>query len=302
MLFRDTIQEYEFDCCSRKMAPRAVGGYIKMLGYLADYLEQNHKITELEEIKGIHIKKFLMEKEKLGRKPSYINDLLKVYKTFFRYCLNEEYLTKSPTMNVHNVRQTKVLIRSFTEAEIKGMLASVQGKDFISVRNKTMICLFFDTGMRLNEVITMCEEQIHDNYIVVHGKGNKERVVPLSPVMAKQLFVYKRVRERYFNGNCIPKPFLFVSYRGEKLTAEAITKFLKKAAKAAGVRSEVRVSPHTCRHTFAHLQLKNGLDIYSLSRLMGHEHIKITQRYLDGIKDEEILLAAQQTGVLSHLR
>lgn len=91
MLFRDTIQEYEFDCCSRKMAPRAVGGYIKMLGYLADYLEQNHKITELEEIKGIHIKKFLMEKEKLGRKPSYINDLLKVYKTFFRYCLNEEY-------------------------------------------------------------------------------------------------------------------------------------------------------------------------------------------------------------------
>ena len=63
MLFRDTIQEYEFDCCSRKMAPRAVGGYIKMLGYLADYLEQNHKITELEEIKGIHIKKFLMEKE-----------------------------------------------------------------------------------------------------------------------------------------------------------------------------------------------------------------------------------------------
>lgn len=75
MLFRDTIQEYEFDCCSRKMAPRAVGGYIKMLGYLADYLEQNHKIIELEEIKGIHIKKFLMEKEKLGRKPSYINDL-----------------------------------------------------------------------------------------------------------------------------------------------------------------------------------------------------------------------------------
>ena len=76
MLFRDTIQEYEFDCCSRKMAPRAVGGYIKMLGYLADYLEQNHKITELEEIKGIHIKKFLMEKEKLGRKPSYINEAL----------------------------------------------------------------------------------------------------------------------------------------------------------------------------------------------------------------------------------
>lgn len=114
MLFRDTIQEYEFDCCSRKMAPRAVGGYIKMLGYLADYLEQNHKITELEEIKGIHIKKFLMEKEKLGRKPSYINDLLKVYKTFFRYCLNEEYFNELNKLVTESMTLPKSEIQSKT--------------------------------------------------------------------------------------------------------------------------------------------------------------------------------------------
>ena len=68
-----------------------------------------------------------------------------------------------------------------------------------------------------------------------------------------------------------------------------------------GVDCNVRVSPHTCRHTFAHLQLKNGLDLYSLSRLMGHENIAITQRYLEGVQDKEVLRAAQKSGVLANL-
>jgi len=76
---------------------------------------------------------------------------------------------------------------------------------------------------------------------------------------------------------------------------------LKEAAEAVGVLKDIRVSPHTCRHTFAHLQLKNGLYLYSLSRLMGHENISITQRCLDGIQDDEVLTAAKHTGVLAHL-
>ena len=76
---------------------------------------------------------------------------------------------------------------------------------------------------------------------------------------------------------------------------------MKKAAKEVGVNPNVRVSPHTCRHTFAHLQLRNGLDLYSLSRLMGHENVAITQRYLEGIKDDQVLKAAQKTGVLQNL-
>ncbi len=63
----------------------------------------------------------------------------------------------------------------------------------------------------------------------------------------------------------------------------------------------VRISPHTCRHTFAHLQLKNGLDLYSLSRLMEHENVSITQRYLEGIKGDQVLMKAQKTGGLSNL-
>ena len=82
---------------------------------------------------------------------------------------------------------------------------------------------------------------------------------------------------------------------------ESITKVLKESARAVGVNPQVRVSPHTCRHTFAHLQLKNGLDLYSLSRLLGHENIAITQRYLEGIRDDQVIKLAQRSGVLSNL-
>ena len=110
------------------------------------------------------------------------------------------------------------------------------------------------------------------------------------------------MKEAYFEmKNLTPQNYVFVSYRGKKMTQESVSKFMKRTAKMVGVREDIRVSPHTCRHTFAHLQLKNGLDIYSLSRLMGHEHITVTQKYLEGIRNDEVLDAARETGVLCNL-
>ena len=99
----------------------------------------------------------------------------------------------------------------------------------------------------------------------------------------------------------INQNYFFLSYRGKAMTQESVSKMMKQTAAAVNVRKDIRVSPHTCRHTFAHLQLKNGLDIYSLSRLLGHEHIGITQKYLNGIRDDEVLVAARQTGGLRNL-
>lgn len=91
------------------------------------------------------------------------------------------------------------------------------------------------------------------------------------------------------------------SKTGKPLTGEAVAQVLKAAGKAVGVSDSVRVSPHTCRHTFAQIQLKNGLDLYSLSRLMGHENISITQRYLQGLQDRDIILNSNRTSPLMNL-
>ena len=300
MHFNDGIVEFGFDCKARKLSDKSISNYQKQLRYLLRYLEAEFQVNQVEEVRSFHIKQFLVDMADKGRKPQYINDLLKVFKTFFNYMKKEGYIKERPTAIIHNMKQPKVKIITFSEDEIRKMLHYYQGRNFLNIRNRTMIALFFDTGMRLTEVMTLRPEQIREDSIIVHGKGNKERLVPVSAYLAKALMQYQMVREAYFEAK-LPERYLFVSKNGRKLTQEAITKVLKKAAADVGVNCNVRVSPHTCRHTFAHLQLKNGLDLYSLSRLMGHESVAITQRYLEGIKDDQVLRKAQKSGVLQNL-
>ena len=160
----------------------------------------------------------------------------------------------------------KLKLRTFTEKNIKDMINYYDGKSFLEVRNKAMIALLFDTGIRLSELMELEETQIHEDSILIYGKGAKERVVPASPILSQSLFRYRRARDSFFRGKIHDQEF-FLSRTGKKLTSEAVAKMLKKTAKAVGVNSEIRVSPHTCRHTFAHLSLKNGIDLYTLSRL-----------------------------------
>lgn len=112
---------------------------------------------------------------------------------------------------------------------------------------------------------------------------------------------YLAIRESYFAYKATADNVL-LSRNGLELNPEAVHRMVLMAKKAAGASPGVRISPHICRHTFAHLQLQNGLDLYSLRRLMGHENISITQRYLEGIRNEEVLVAAKKTGVLANLQ
>ena len=300
MLFQDAILEFGFDCKVRKLSPKSITNYQKQLRYLQNYLEQEYHIKSVEQVRTAHIKMFLAMMDDKHRKPRYINDLLKAFKTFFNYLKREGHIQENPTAKVKNMKQPKTKILTFSEDEIRRLLNHFNGKSYLQLRNRAMLAMFFDTGMRLTEVITLRPEQIHDEYILVHGKGSKERLVPVSPYLAKVLMKYRMAREAYFEDK-LPEPYVFLSNRGKKLTQEAIAKFFKQASAEVRVNSQVRVSPHTCRHTFAHLQLKNGLDLYSLSRLMGHESVAITQRYLEGIKDDEVLKKGQRCGVLQNL-
>ena len=191
-------------------------------------------------------------------------------------------------------------IYTFTEKNILDMIDFYSGQSFVDIRNRAMIALMFDTGVRLSELMEMIESQIREDSIMIYGKGAKERVVPVSPFLEKTLLRYSRARESYFQNVLHDKEF-FLSRTGKKLTAEAVAKMLKKAADAVGVSKEIRVSPHTCRHTFAHLNLKNRIDLYTLSRLLGHENVSITQRYLEGITDEGVIRIARKTGVLENI-
>lgn len=285
---------------TRELSPKTITVYRKHSTYFSRFLSMEHNIETLEEIRPIHMKQFLLDMQKRGRKPSYINDALKAFKSLFRYAFDEGHTKTLLAENVKSVRQPKILIQTFSPQEIKNMISYYSGNDFLSVRNKVMLMMFFDTGIRLNELATMKAWQIKPDSFIIQGKGSKERVVPKGAMLGKWMIKYLAIRESYFAYK-IAEDYVFLSKNGRLLTSEAVHKVVAIAGKAVGVSDTVRISPHTCRHTFAHLQLKNGLDLYSLSRLMGHESISITQRYLEGIKNEQVLTVAKKTGVLANL-
>lgn len=301
MLLSDLLEEFKFNCECRKLSPKTISNYQKQIQYLLNFLEQEYQVTNLEGVMPLHIRKFLLMMQKKGRKPQYVNDLLKAFKCFFKYLFEEEYTSTLLTEKIKNVKQPKVIIQTFTDDEVKRMINHFSGSDYLSVRNKTILIMFFDTGIRLNELITLTENQIFSDYLLILGKGDKERVVPKSPYLGKQLFKYKMVKGGYFAYKTIQYENLFLSKNGKPLTHEGIEHMIKKIGKECNVSEGTRCSPHTLRHTFAQMQLKNGLDIYSLARVMGHSNISITQRYLEGLKDRDVVSQSIKTSPLMNL-
>lgn len=301
MRMDDCMEEFLYDCECRHLAKGTLRNYRAQISFLVNYLK-DIGIIDLEQVKPLHIRNFLRMKQEQGCKPTYVNDLLKAHKTMFNYLEEEGYIDFNAAAKVKNVKQPKVVIETFTEDEVKAMIGFYSEPDYRSVRNKTIMALLFDTGMRCNEMIMMCPEDIGPDYILVkHGKGSKERIVPKSLYLGKQLMRYERVRQGYFGEKALKHDNYFLSTRGKPLTGEVVARMLKVAAHEVGVNPSIRVSPHTCRHTFAHMQLKNGLDVYSLSRVMGHVNISITQRYLQGIRDRDIINSSKRTSPLMNL-
>ena len=301
MQLQELVQEFLFECEIREYTEKTVENYRKQLRHFTEFLEEHYSVTTLEAVEPSHIKAFIKFYQIRQCKPSYVNDNLKAVKVLCSYAYKEQYTDHLLTENIKNVKEPKSLIHTFSTDEIKKMISFYHGTDYIEVRNKLILMMLFDTGIRINELIEMKQEQIQDSYFIIYGKGRKERVVPKNALVSKTLIKYLAAKQKYFQ--CRKSAdYLFLSKNGKKMNNQAVHKFMKDCAKEVGVRSTVRVSPHTCRHTFAQQQLRNGLDLYSLSRLLGHESVAITQRYLESIQDSQIISNAKKTGVLSNLK
>ena len=138
MQFSDAILEYSFDCKVRKLSVKTIENYQKQLRYLQRYLEKEYRVAEVEDVKSYQIKEFLSMMDDKQRKPRYINDLLKVFRTFFSYLKAEGHIKSKPTAQVRNMKQPKLKILTFTSNEIRSLLNCFSGRDYLSVRNRTI--------------------------------------------------------------------------------------------------------------------------------------------------------------------
>lgn len=301
MLLNDVIKEFWFDCQLRNISIRTMKNYRNINLAMIRFMENEYGIKDVEEVRSVHLKGFVNFQRSKGLSESYGNGIIKTFRAFFKYCTGEGYITENPSLRVNWIREPKVIINTFTDEEVIRMMSAYSFTDYLSARNRTILAMFFDTGIRNLELCMVEHIDIKDTYISIKGKGNKERHIGKSPQLEKHIIKYQRIKEGYFRDKLDRSDHFFLSRTGRPLTVEAVERILRMAGERAGVREEIRCSPHTCRHYYAQAQLKNGLDVYSLSRLLGHENIMITKRYLQSMQDRDIVSMSAKTSPLMKL-
>ena len=241
--------------------------------------------------------------KKIDRKATYINGILKNIRSFFNYCAEEGYIAskRNPCAKVDWMKEERTVIHTFNDAEIGKMIQSYPPNSWMNMRNKLILMIFADTGIRASELIDIQEDDILETNLRINGKGKKKRYVPLSPILKKNMIRYQRMKEFYLKDKLVPYSNYFISYRCLPLTTEALQRVVRIAGASAKVRKTIRCSPHTIRHYYAQKQLQMGLDVYTLSRLLGHTTIDITKVYLESLQDEKIVELGRMHSPLMNL-
>lgn len=291
MLLEDLLKEYKYDMQVRNYSKRTIKTCFNSTLKFITYCKTEFDIKEIEELLPLHLKRYISYLQKLGRSEVYMNSILKYLRGFFRYCVSEDYITDNQniTNKVKWLREKKPLITTFTDAEVQKMIKVWDYKNFYNARNKAIIAMLFETGIRNNELCELRTLDVRDTIIKVLGKGNKERYVPISSALKKILIRYERIKAEYIKDKPVRDDYYFLSYRSKKLTIESVERVVKQTGERARIRKEIRCSPHTCRHYYCQFLLRQGVDSYSISRLVGHSNTNITKIYLQSLDDEKIV-------------
>jgi integrase/recombinase XerD len=199
-------------------------------------------------------------------------------RSFYRYLRREQVLDADPTAELRAPRRNARLPKVLTRDEVALLLAQPQGSSPSALRDRALLETMYACGLRASEAIglELPELDLEAGMLRAHGKGSKERIVPVGSKAAQTLTAYlDRGRPRLVGPR--DEPRVFVNLRGGGLSRQGLYKIVQRHARAAGL--EQRMSPHTLRHTFATHLLAGGCDLRSLQEMLGHADIGTTQIY-----------------------
>ena len=289
---QELLNIYLSDLELNGLSPKTVKTYKNNIKQFIAFVE----VDTIEDVSVKHVRSFIeMKKDK---STTYINNLIKTLRAWFKWLIDYEYIDRNPMTKIKNIKGAKTIIETFTDDEIKRILNVYYAPDFLSVRNKTILYILVETGIRCGELCKIKLQDINDYYILIHGKGNKDRQVPVTPILRKQINKLIKCKNKHFKEQ---SEYLFTSVRNKQLTVEAVELVVKDAGAYAHVRPNIRCSPHSIRHYYAQKMATGGVGIYTISRLLGHTNISITNTYLKSMNDEIIINTAIKNSIINKL-
>ncbi len=294
MKWQTLLKSYEgFLKLEKGLSLHSVDAYMRDLGKLIQYMEIQGISGGPETLEHNDLHRFLVWISELGLSARSQGRLLSGIKAFYRFLLLEGQIEKNPTALLEGPRLGRKLPEVLTVEEIDRMLSRIDLSKTEGRRNKAMLETLYSCGLRVTELVGLRISGIYraESFIRIIGKGNKERLVPISGRALREIDLYLPDR----NGIQIQpghEDTLFLNRRGSMLSRVMVFRIIQDLASLAGISKSV--SPHTFRHSFATHLIEGGADLRAVQEMLGHESIITTEIYTH--LDREFLREA----IISH--
>jgi integrase/recombinase XerD len=273
------IRDYEsFLKLEKGLSDNSVEAYLADLRKLIQFLEIRGVEVDPGGVDHEHLHLFLVWINEMGLSARTQARILSGLKAFFRYLMLEELIERDPTALLEGPRLGRKLPEVLTVKEIDRILDRIDLSRPEGRRNKAMLEVLYSCGLRVSELVGLKLSNLYrtEEFIRVIGKGDKERLVPVSRKALKEIDLYLPDR----NSLAIQpghEDILFLNRRGRMLTRVMVFTIIRELAAAAGIRKSV--SPHTFRHSFATHLVEGGADLRAVQEMLGHESIITTEIY-----------------------
>ncbi len=294
------VDEYLMVCRTEGKSPKTLRGYREKLGRFCRWLEGclddftlaavRAHIAELQQAKKYQGHPYSPVQEQ-GLSSQTIKGHVVVLKGFATWLWEEEYTRENVLSRLKPPKAAKKVMMTLTESEISKLLLSVDRGTITGHRNEAIILLLLDTGLRCAELVGLRMDNLFlgDRCLKVMGKGLKERIVPFGDRTARALLRYLNLRPQV-NGHAN----VFLNIDGKPLTENAVKMFFERLAKKAGIP---RLHIHLLRHTMATNYLLSGENPIKLQRILGHETLEMTRRYVDMVAVQEAITETKHSPV-----
>ncbi|MBI2731352.1 MAG: tyrosine-type recombinase/integrase [Sphingobacteriales bacterium] len=263
----------------KRYSQHTIISYKNDLEQFFTFLKSQYDLTVLKEISHSIVRSWVVELMEDEIQAKSINRKISSLRSFFKYQLKSGVIEKTPMVNIVAPKISKRLPVFVNEQDTRQIMdtLNIASEDWKSLNAKILFVLFYATGIRLSELINLKETQIDRSklYIKVLGKGNKERIIPITREVITIIDDYRQKKRKLFSE---PNEMLLVTEKGKPVYAKyaylLINKYLGKQAKNLDKKS-----PHVLRHTFATHLTNNGADLNAVKELLGHASLAATQIY-----------------------
>lgn len=260
----------------KKLSSNTLQSYNRDLQQFREYLSDVEvRYTHVHEE---HIKNYISELEKMGKKSSTISRNIASIRSFFQFLVRKGKISKDPTEKIQSPKIEKRVPSVLTAKEVELLLEQPKDIDLKGTRDKAMLEFAYATGMRVTEIISLNVEDINlEEEYVICKNGARERTITLGKICKKALQEYlEDARNAMIKSD--DEQALFVNVNGKRLTRQGFWKIIKYYKEQAHIDKDI--TPHVLRHSFATHLLQNGADLKAIQAMLGHSDISSTQVYM----------------------